>query len=60
MMRDPSQTTDLDRLNEAGEEMNRLQWLLEGRDTFIVEKGLWNEFVEWITKRTSPEYADRG
>jgi hypothetical protein len=51
------QTTDLDRLNAAGEEMSRLQWLLEGRDTFIVEKGLWNEFVEWIAKRNGGEPA---
>lgn len=31
-----------------------LQWLLEDRDSFIVEKGLWNEFVEWVAKRTDP------
>jgi hypothetical protein len=37
---------------------NRTRWLLEGRDTFIVEKGLWGEFVDWLAKRDGGERAD--
>lgn len=49
---------NLPRVTVMTEEVNRLRWLLEGRDTFIVDKGLWNEFVEWAAKRASPECAD--
>ncbi len=40
-----------------GSNEERLRWNLELRDMFIVEKGLWQEFVEHITRAPNPKQS---
>ena len=38
-------------INELADEIERLQRLLDGRDEFLVEKGVFGEFVEMLQAR---------
>lgn len=43
---------------EAADRIERLQSLLDGRDEFIVRKGLWHDFVSTLPLKTEPIMRD--
>lgn len=39
-----------DTLNALAAENKRLRSLLDGRDEFLVQRGLFGEFIEWLKR----------
>jgi len=44
-------------INELADEIERLKSLLDGRDSFLVEKGVFREFVERLKAQRAQDSA---
>lgn len=57
--KDDGHTQLSDLIGEAADEIEQLRRNLNGRDDFLVNKGLWQEFVDDLPRQSRPLEASR-